>query len=80
MKIKGSVEFENVEQIKENLRNIIKQNGKCKTVKCENCIFSDYYAIKGDCTTSTTFKNSSVTNERLIRAKEILAEIKELEK
>ena len=82
MKIKGSVEFENVEVIKNNLIRIIEQKGRCFNIKCEECIFSSSYATSGRCCNNTIFKMSSKNNklkEKLIRAKEILAEIKEQE-
>ena len=79
MKIKGSVEFENVEQIKNNLKKLLEKKTHCLGIGCGVCIFGLYKDGK-DCDNSTIFKSSSknkLSTERLIRAKEILAEIEE---
>jgi len=81
MKIKGSVEFDDVEEIKENLEKIIKQEGRCHGIGCSRCIFNTTYAKDGkECENNTIFllKNSNCSNfEMTKRAKEILAEIEE---
>jgi hypothetical protein len=81
MKIKGSEDFYNVEVIKENLEEVIKSGGKCTGLDCTECIFSSHYAIQGKCSQSTIFKinNGDLYIERLKKAREILAEIKQLE-
>jgi hypothetical protein len=82
MKIKGSIEFFNIEQIKENLKKLIEKKSHCLGIGCDVCVFGLYEDGK-DCDNSTIFKSSSKNKlpaERQIRAREILKEIEELEK
>jgi hypothetical protein len=82
MRIKGSIEFSNVLEIKKNLEKLIEQKGDCSFIACEDCIFNVSYATSGFCTNNTVFKmkdEKSKLQERLRRAREILAEIEEIE-
>jgi hypothetical protein len=84
MKIKGSVEFSNVEVIKKNLERIIEQKGVCATIACKDCIFSSKYAEdRKVCDTNSISKLNDKSNamaETIKRAREILAEIEENER
>jgi hypothetical protein len=77
MKIKGSIEFSNIEIIKKNLHRIIKQDGDCENIKCESCIFTRLHAEdENTCTMNSIFKVKNEEAPEIVeRAKEILKEI-----
>ena len=78
MKIKGSVEFYSKE-IKKNLEYILQEEGHCRCLDCNKCIFSKKYAKdKKLCSDNSIFKHTGLGNlifARIARAKEILEEI-----
>ena len=80
MKIKGSIEFgeRKIKDIKNSLKQIIKQDGYCIGIKCDNCIFSYDYAEDGkNCCHNSILNINAEINDvmRKQRAKEILAKI-----
>jgi hypothetical protein len=79
MKIKGSIEFDDVNKIKENLEKLIKLDGHCGCIDCNSCIFSMNYAEdKNFCSGNSIFSYGKTGNfiyAKEERAAEILKEI-----
>ena len=77
MKIKGSIEFGEEEEtlLVKNLKEIIKQKGRCTGIFCTDCILSSNYARnEKSCGYNSIWKNEKSI---VVRAKEILEEINE---
>ena len=80
MKIKGSVEFEDVDAIKENLEKLIKLEGHCGCINCNSCIFSMKYAEeKNLCSDNSIFKYEELGNFTLARKERAIEILKEIE-
>ena len=76
MKIKGSKEFNNIEEIILSLKQLI-QNGNCRGISCNKCIFCSDYAIDGGYCGENSILNDKNISQSLEKAKEILEEIKD---
>ena len=77
MKLSGTRDFAYREILKQNLVEVIKQDGECVGITCLNCLFSRIYAEDGRSCTKNSVCNHKVCHADVIVAKKLLKEIED---